>query len=345
MSSHLFLPMVSHRRGATFLNRTSTLTHGFLSKRYLLLCCSNVSLRKCLFSTGAISRSTDHSFGLGLGGGSGRKFSCASGGAPADASVAAAESQVLPEPSLFWLESFPNIHYVAKTHPTLPPSLKIENSASLIPHSTTASPRLLSDIPVENAKLAIRRILKEELEEHPCATEATSHIHTYGLFTQQPIKRGELLGEYTGAFLHDSQIPDTSYALYVNSDNDHAIDASQCGNMFRFVNDYRNIANGKNVEVSLAKVQYEGKEYRVAVFYATRDIKAGEELLWDYGTQFWVPRAHLLGPQGAWRLKVEDFIAEFGVVSMFASVAVGFLFAMWLFEGNEDDALPCEQVS
>ena len=75
-----------------------------------------------------------------------------------------------------------------------------------------------------------------------------------------------------------------------SSEEPFGIDANKFGNEMRFINDYRNIADEQNSEFSPDWVH---GEYRMRIV-ATRCIEADEEILTDYGEEYW--RARLLNP-------------------------------------------------
>lgn len=58
----------------------------------------------------------------------------------------------------------------------------------------------------------------------------------YGLFTSKCILVGKMIGEYVGILLSNTQEPSTYSMYYPSSDGDREINASQYGNLIRFVN-------------------------------------------------------------------------------------------------------------
>ena len=66
-------------------------------------------------------------------------------------------------------------------------------------------------------------------------------------------------------------------------DESFGIDASKFGNEMRFINDYRNIADEENAYFVIDR---ERGEYQTRIV-ASRYIEPGEEILTDYGEEYW----------------------------------------------------------
>lgn len=78
-------------------------------------------------------------------------------------------------------------------------------------------------------------------------------------------------------------IYDRKYLSFLfDLNRDWVIDAARLGNKTRFINHAESENNGLNCE---AKVMLVNGEHRIK-FFALRDIKAGEELLFNYGKKF-----------------------------------------------------------
>ncbi|CAL1708430.1 unnamed protein product [Somion occarium] len=117
------------------------------------------------------------------------------------------------------------------------------------------------------------------------ATEVKQGSFGLGVFAMQKIKKFNFLGEYTAEsfWRHDvTHEPIWSYTglnynFGLNSSQN--LDAITVGNVTR----YFNHSVTPNV---LANTLVVNGEHRIA-FYAARDIKKGEELLFNYGDQYW----------------------------------------------------------
>lgn len=111
----------------------------------------------------------------------------------------------------------------------------------------------------------------------------------FGLFTAEPVKKGDFISEYTGEVISDKEADRRgvgydarrlSYLFGLNKE--WVIDATRMGNKTRFINHAKSEAGGTNC---FARVLFVQGEYRIE-FRATRNILIGEELLFDYGTSF-----------------------------------------------------------
>ena len=106
-----------------------------------------------------------------------------------------------------------------------------------------------------------------------------SGVHGKGMYAVKPLKKGEVLIEYTGERIswkealrrhpHDPQDPD--HTFYFHIDDAQVIDAKFGGNASRWIN-------------HACKPNCEADEVDGRVFIkALRAIKPGEELFYDYG--------------------------------------------------------------
>jgi hypothetical protein len=99
-----------------------------------------------------------------------------------------------------------------------------------------------------------------------------------------PIPNGSRLGAYTGELLHGTD-PAVRKSLYVCNlegaqGGDVKVDSSRCGNWTRFVNSH---CTGNNVASTVEVIG--GMAF--VVFTAWRDLKPGEQLFINYGTEYW----------------------------------------------------------
>lgn len=109
-----------------------------------------------------------------------------------------------------------------------------------------------------------------------------------GLFTQKDIKKGTRLGEYKGKKVSEKRylaMKDTSYCWEVDtSQGSFYIDAKKVikNNPLRYI-------NGAMTKIQKKKVNVESYQYNKKIFYRTiRNIKAGTELIIDYGDEFFL---------------------------------------------------------
>ena len=106
-----------------------------------------------------------------------------------------------------------------------------------------------------------------------------SGVHGKGVFALVPIKKGELILEYTGEVItwpealrrhpHDPSQPD--HTFYFHLDDETVIDGKFGGNASRWINH----ACDPNCEAD----EEEGRVF----INALRDLSPGEELFYDYG--------------------------------------------------------------
>lgn len=108
-----------------------------------------------------------------------------------------------------------------------------------------------------------------------------SGVHGKGVFVVQPIKKGELVIEYTGEVIswdealrrHPHDPSDPNHTFYFHIDAETVIDGARQGNSARWINH----ACAPNCEA-------ETDEEAGRVFIrALRNLKPGEELFFDYG--------------------------------------------------------------
>lgn len=98
-----------------------------------------------------------------------------------------------------------------------------------------------------------------------------------GLFATEPLKRGDFIIEYTGELIStDEANRRGGKYLFVVSD-EKTIDGKGRNNIARYVNH----SCTPNAEAELDE-----EELRVRI-YAKRKILPGEEILYDYGKEYW----------------------------------------------------------
>ncbi len=120
----------------------------------------------------------------------------------------------------------------------------------------------------------------------------------YGLITAEDIAADEYVIEYVGELIsHDegvrreaargnvlSEDPVTSYVFTLLDKEGTWVDAAIYGNLSRYINHAPDTGKGGVCNLT-PKVLYVNHEFRIR-FRATRDIRAGEELFFDYGKHF-----------------------------------------------------------
>ncbi|MBI3532785.1 MAG: SET domain-containing protein-lysine N-methyltransferase [Burkholderiales bacterium] len=106
-----------------------------------------------------------------------------------------------------------------------------------------------------------------------------SGVHGKGVFAVQDLAEGETIIEYVGEVIsweeaqrrHPHDPKDPNHTFYFHVDEDHVIDAKHGGNSSRWIN--------HSCDPNCEADEVEGRVF----IKALRNIKAGEELNYDYG--------------------------------------------------------------
>ena len=107
----------------------------------------------------------------------------------------------------------------------------------------------------------------------------------YGLFAAEAIRKGEYIGTYAGRVRRVSRLhrDHNEYCLHYPtrwlSFRYHVVDAQDFGNRARFINH----SDEPNLQPRCAL----DRNLLHTLFFALRDIRAGEELSFNYGKDFW----------------------------------------------------------
>lgn len=115
----------------------------------------------------------------------------------------------------------------------------------------------------------------------------------YGVFAHQLIKKGTCVGVYTG-IKRNHRTNNLNYAFAVKSDLlNMYIDACQFGNLTRFINHAPSMddfihepAKDHFLLANIGTPRYYLNGIDILIYKATRDIQPGEQLLVDYGKNF-----------------------------------------------------------
>lgn len=108
-----------------------------------------------------------------------------------------------------------------------------------------------------------------------------------GVFARTPYTRGERIGQYKGKLLSKNEVlnnPDLDcrYMMKIRRGKMYIDGSNLKKNPMGYLN-YAKRGEGSNL---ICKELVDGRVY----FYATRDIREGEELLFDYGfNPVWLP--------------------------------------------------------
>ena len=138
-----------------------------------------------------------------------------------------------------------------------------------------AEERLMLMISVDTARTA------------PVSVEKIDAVVGFGVFAAQTIRAGEVIGEYTGILrkFRDEDV-DNHYLAQVPAYGRYTgfvIDGRDQGNVTRFINHSVRADNVSNEFVFHAKRWHR-------ILRADRAIQPGEQILWDYGEDYWRAR-------------------------------------------------------
>lgn len=113
-----------------------------------------------------------------------------------------------------------------------------------------------------------------------------SPIHGNGVFAVAPIKKGEEIIEYKGTLMTHDEADDmygdggeTGHTFLFTLNDDYIIDANRKGNIARWINHSCN----PNCEAFVEENEKGNSRKDRVIIEAKRNIKAGEELTYDYG--------------------------------------------------------------
>lgn len=122
--------------------------------------------------------------------------------------------------------------------------------------------------------------------------QRSSKIHGNGVFATETIKKGEEIVEYKGRMithaeadaLHFGDI-DTGHTFLFTLNEEYILDANTKGNVARWINH----SCEPNAIAFVHGHESEDLRKDRVIIEALRDIKAGEEITYDYGFEFGVP--------------------------------------------------------
>lgn len=104
----------------------------------------------------------------------------------------------------------------------------------------------------------------------------------HGVFAEENIKKGQMIGEYTGIVKpvnFSNRVEDFDYAWGFPHPTKYVIDSKDAGNFTRFVNH----SNHPNVEMMYVPIDNKWH----LIYVANQDIKKDQQLLADYGRPYW----------------------------------------------------------
>lgn len=134
-------------------------------------------------------------------------------------------------------------------------------------------------LPPVDSRIKMFRLPKN----HP----AYSGSNSFGICAKKRIPKDTIIGYYAGLYIPERSAPHNAYIMATDEENGMMYDAFACGNEMRFINGHLNIANKPNVYMADV-VPIDNSDWVTARPIVTlRDIKPNEELLLDYGENYW----------------------------------------------------------
>ena len=133
-----------------------------------------------------------------------------------------------------------------------------------------------------------------------------SQIAGWGLFANEDIKKDCLIGEYKGELINDDivnkrdRFKDYEGSTYMfKLDDEYTVDSRRMGNTLRYANHSKKNSN------SYTKIVFSGGHRKIGLF-AKRNIKKGEEILFDYDGQgilvkqfYWINNEKTISPNNS----------------------------------------------
>ncbi|QQS22756.1 SET domain-containing protein [bacterium] len=116
--------------------------------------------------------------------------------------------------------------------------------------------------------------MKKEQKDLREQLQVKRSIAGLGLFTKQPIKKGSFIIEYVGPLLNDEQVQKKGGKYLFALGKKWTIDGTNRKNIARYIN--------HSCLPNCEPIQY---AQRIKI-KAKRNIKAGEELFYDYGKEY-----------------------------------------------------------
>jgi SET domain-containing protein len=181
-----------------------------------------------------------------------------------------------------------NLKYITKNIYKVPELLKI-NIATMPVYLSNNS--YMAD--TKKYRAALQKVLFPDL-----CLRWINPVVKHGLFTNEDISQGQLIGEYLGEIVFSDSMTNTDFAfkLPVTIDNRVlSIDAKNYGNELRFANH----SDRPNVRANFIVVN---GQFRL-VFVAKKNIKAGQQLFINYGSDYW--HTPLAVAQGRKKIKLD----------------------------------------
>lgn len=106
----------------------------------------------------------------------------------------------------------------------------------------------------------------------------------YGVYANRDIEKGEFIGFYTGQWRLDERCG-SEYLFEAIDDSNIFIDANTCGNFTRYIN--HAYSRKCNLEAIIYLKEQGSLHLPIVIYYAKKKINLGQQLLINYGKQYW----------------------------------------------------------
>jgi len=149
-------------------------------------------------------------------------------------------------------------------------------------------PYYLCSGPIHKSAIWMGTLYRDKIDSGYIVDVSLGHVDHqvgYGLYAEQAIKKDSYIGEYVGLLCSRSRLFNNSddycfrYPTHWGSWKSLMIDSSDYGNLTRFIN-HGDKPNLETFYVIIDDIVH-------VCFLATRDIKFGEQLTFNYGNNYW----------------------------------------------------------
>lgn len=131
----------------------------------------------------------------------------------------------------------------------------------------------------------IRELLDLADNIEPLELRYINHFIGFGIYTRQPIEKDEFVLFYCG--LKNLEPKAMHYYFHPKTDAlNTGVDAREYGNMARFINHAPSSDEATSTSANLIAIGYNVLGVEVIALFALRDIKKGEQLLFDYSKKY-----------------------------------------------------------
>lgn len=107
----------------------------------------------------------------------------------------------------------------------------------------------------------------------------------YGVFASEAIDKGEFIGIYSGELGMGEYNTDSHYLFEIIEEESIYVDAQGSGNFTRYIN--HTASKNCNVGSITFLTKYKLFTIPVIILYAAKKITSGEQLLYNYGNEYW----------------------------------------------------------